>query len=295
MGRALDVQLGDDPVEPRWASTSSCPRAAPSWPARAACGRRWRRAGRPAPGRGRTASSPVVLEHERAEHDHHDGGGGGDDPCGRGEAVGHGAGGVAGLVVLLANPREQEDLVVHREPEHDGEQHQRQHRLDRPAVDADEVGAPAPLEDRDEHAVGRADRQDVHDDGLERHEERSEDHHQEQERQRQHGAEEDERAAGEEVGEVDVGGGRPGDLDVERRAGDRGRDDVVAQRLDQFGGGRVLGCGRGDEVEEVRLRVREPDRFGKAGVTAATPGVSARARCSAVHARRRCRRHRGRP
>ena len=64
-------------------------RGAPSWPARAACGRRWRRAGRRAPGRGRTASEvAVVLEHERAEHDHHDGGGGGDDPGGRGEAVG---------------------------------------------------------------------------------------------------------------------------------------------------------------------------------------------------------------
>ena len=57
------------------------------------------------------------------------------------------------------------------------------------------------------------------------------------------------RALGEEVGEVDVGGGRPGDLDVERCAGDRGGDDVVAQGRDEFGGGRVLGCGRRDEVD----------------------------------------------
>ena len=123
-----------------------------------------------------------------------------------------------------------------------------------PPVDADEVGAPAPLEDRDEHAVGGGDRQHVHDDGLERHQQRAEDHHQQQERQRQHGGEEDERAPGEEVGEVDVGGGRPGDLDVERGAGDRGGDDVVAQGRDEFGGGRVLGCGRRDEVDEVGVR-----------------------------------------
>ena len=79
--------------------------------------------------------------------------------------------------------------------------------LDRCAGDAEEVGAPAPLEHGDHHAVGGGDRQDVHDDGLERHQDRAEHDHQQQERQRQHGAEEDEDAAAEVVGEVDVGGG----------------------------------------------------------------------------------------
>ena len=37
------------------------------------------------------------------------------------------------------------------------------------------------LEDRDDHAVGRADRQQVHDHGLERHEQRSEHEHQQHE------------------------------------------------------------------------------------------------------------------
>ena len=36
----------------------------------------------------------------------------------------------------------------------------------------------------DDHAVGRADRQQVHDHGLERHEQRAEHDHQQQERQR---------------------------------------------------------------------------------------------------------------
>ena len=88
--------------------------------------------------------------------------------------------------------REQEDLVVHRQPEDDGEQHHRHERLDRAALaDADEVLHPAPLEDRDDDAVGGADRQQVHDDGLERHEQRAEHGHQEQERQSEHGAEEE--------------------------------------------------------------------------------------------------------
>ena len=43
-------------------------------------------------------------------------------------------------------------------------------RLDRRRRDADDVAQPAPLEEGDDDAVGRADRQQVHDHGLERHE-----------------------------------------------------------------------------------------------------------------------------
>ena len=42
-----------------------------------------------------------------------------------------------------------------------------------------------PLEDRDDHAVGRADRQQVHDHGLERHEQRPEHEHQQDEAEQQ--------------------------------------------------------------------------------------------------------------
>ena len=126
----------------------------------------------------------VVAEHERQEERAHDRGGGGDDARGGRQAVGDGLGVVAGAQVLLADPRQQEHLVVHREPEQDREHHDRQERLDRPFLaDADELLAPAPLEDRDDHAVRGADRQQVHDRGLERHEDRSEHRHQQQEAQ----------------------------------------------------------------------------------------------------------------
>ena len=52
------------------------------------------------------------------------------------------------------------------------------------------AAAPAPLEHRDDHAVGGADRQQVHDRRLERHEHRAEHHHQQQERQPDDGADE---------------------------------------------------------------------------------------------------------
>ncbi len=74
----------------------------------------------------------LVLEHEGAEHDDHDRRGGGDDAGGGGEAVGDRAFVLSlGAVVLLLHPREQEHLVVHREPEHDREHHHRDERLDR--------------------------------------------------------------------------------------------------------------------------------------------------------------------
>ena len=103
---------------------------------------------------------------------------------------------------------------------------------------------PAPLEDRDDHAVGGADRQQVHDHGLERHEQRAEHRHQQQERQRQHGPEEVGEPAGEVVGEVDHRGHEAGDQDVEPGAGGRLGQHVLRGRLDQLVGGLVLG-GRG--------------------------------------------------
>ena len=57
--------------------------------------------------------------------------------------------------------------------------------------EADQLVAPAPLEHGDDHAVGGADRQQVHDRGLERHEHRPEHDHQQQERQADDGADEE--------------------------------------------------------------------------------------------------------
>ena len=107
-----------------------------------------------------------------------------------GQPVGHRGAAVAGAVPLLPDPGEQEHLVVHRQAEHDGEQHHRHERLDRGALDVEQAAAPAPLEHGDDDAVGGADRQQVHDHGLERHQQRAEHHHQQQERQAEHGGEE---------------------------------------------------------------------------------------------------------
>ncbi len=76
---------------------------------------------------------------------------------------------VAGRLVALLDAREHEDLVVHAQAEDDREQ---QHRRDRLHVaerlEAEEAVEPAPLEDDHQHAVGRRDRQHVHQHRLDR-------------------------------------------------------------------------------------------------------------------------------
>ena len=83
---------------------------------------------------------------------------------------------VAGLVEALADPREQEDVVVHREAEEDGEQEQRQPGLDRrrPAGSRSRSAPVALLEDEHEQAVGGADREQVERDRLRRNDDRAE-------------------------------------------------------------------------------------------------------------------------
>ena len=58
-----------------------------------------------------------------------------------------------------------------------------------PLLEVEQVLAPAPLEDRDEHAVGGGDREQVEDDRLERDHDRAERDQQQQEREQQHEAE----------------------------------------------------------------------------------------------------------
>ena len=91
---------------------------------------------------------------------------------------------LAGLVVALLDAAKQEDVVVHGEAEENREEEQRQPGLDHGSfLEAQKACADAILEDQHQQAVGRADGQQVHDDGLERHDDRAEDHQQEQEAQ----------------------------------------------------------------------------------------------------------------
>jgi hypothetical protein len=147
-------------------------------------------------------------------------------------------------VVLLLHGREQEDLVVHGEAEDDGEQHHRRPRLDgRSPADAEQAAEPAPLEDRDHHAVGGADGQQVHHHGLERDENGAEDDQQKHEAQDEHGADEPGQALGEHRREVDVGGRLAADVGHRSgRAEDVGQH-IVAQVADELAG--HLGLRRG--------------------------------------------------
>jgi hypothetical protein len=85
------------------------------------------------------------------------------DDLGRGTEAFHDAVDVAvAAVVLLVDAREDEDLVVHRQAEQDGEHHHRHERgYGHGLVETDQRSPPPPLEHGDDHAVGRSDRQQV--------------------------------------------------------------------------------------------------------------------------------------
>src|SRR5262249_5725961 len=69
----------------------------------------------------------------------------------------------------LLDPADDEHVVVHRKPEQHGEQEERQPGHDTAVrVEPEQALQMALLEDPDEHSVGRADRQQVEHDRLER-------------------------------------------------------------------------------------------------------------------------------
>ncbi len=119
---------------------------------------------------------------EGADHHQQDQRGARDDPAGVREAGDHALAVVARAQPLFADPRQQEDLVVHREPEDDREDHERNRRVDAlERLEAEQPGAVPVLEHPDEQAEARAEREHVHEHGLERHHDRAErdDQHQE--------------------------------------------------------------------------------------------------------------------
>ena len=180
--------------------------------------------------------------------------------------------------------RQQEHLVVHREPEHDGEEHHRDPRLDRPFLaDAHRALHPTPLEDRDDHAVGGADRQQVHDHGLQRHEQRSEHEHQQDEAQQQDRDEHVRQAPAQRVGEVDADRGlaRPrtcGDRCPRWRPGSRRRG----------GGARARSCSGPAASPSPRPGSTRPCRWGSEspGSRVGTSGSAAIALRSRLGGRR---------
>ena len=98
----------------------------------------------------------IIAEQRREDRedaDHHDRGAG-DDAGGRLDPVRDRLVGGHAAVVGLADPAEDEHVVVHREPEQDHEQEDRQERVDAAGgVEAEQLLPPAVLEDEHEDAV----------------------------------------------------------------------------------------------------------------------------------------------
>ena len=122
---------------------------------------------------------------DREDRDHH-GGGAGHDAGGGLDPVGDRVLGWPSAVERLADPGEDEHVVIHRESEQDHEQEQRHPRDDRAVgVEAQERLQVAVLEDPHQDSVGRPDREQVEHDRLDRDHDRAERDQQQQEGRRQ--------------------------------------------------------------------------------------------------------------
>ena len=166
-------------------------------------------------------------------------GGGGDDAAAALQADGDGEVAVAGLVVHLLDAGEQEDLVVHREPEGEDEDEHRHPQVEgADGVEAEEPGEVSFLEDPDQGAEAGAEAEDVHDDGLDRHDDRA--GHEEQ----QHEGGGDDHEGGQREAFAEPG------LDVDELGGDAA-DLGVEGRLRAAKLGDELGC-FGDPVRSRR-------------------------------------------
>ena len=126
-------------------------------------------------------------------------------------------------------------MVVHREPEQDGEEEERQPRLDRLDLrEAEELVADALLEDEHDQTVGRSHREQVEHDRLRRHDERAERDRQQHEAEAEHVEEDDRKPAIQHLAVVDDLGGLAGDEDFQVGAGQRLRHDLGAEPLDRL-------------------------------------------------------------
>ncbi len=156
-------------------------------------------------------------------------------------------------------------------PEQDGEQHHRGERLDRSGpVHADQFVQPAPLEHGDNHAVGRADRQQVHQRGLDRDENGPEHDKQQQERQADHDRHEHREPSAEDVAQVVVDRSDAADVHLETRAAQRGRHDLVTQPVDEL---LTVSTDWGAVAGTTNKTAVSPVWFGIGGAASTTPGV----------------------
>ena len=141
---------------------------------------------------------------------------------------------VGARVPHLAHPRDEEDLVVHREAEQRREQERRDPPLDlRVAVQPDRVVADAEPEDDHERPVARADREQVQADRLERQQHGTEGAQQEDVRQGEHREDHPGERREHDVQEVDSLRGRTARENVDARREARRRDEARAEPVDE--------------------------------------------------------------
>ena len=125
--------------------------------------------------------------------------------------------GAGAAVERLADPADDEDVVVHREPEQDHEQQQRHDRVDAGGgAEAEQPLAEAVLEDEHQHAVGGRDREQVEQDRLDRDHERAEGEQHQGEREQEHEREHERQLRLDLAGGVLPLGGEPGDAGLAR-------------------------------------------------------------------------------
>ena len=137
------------------------------------------------------------------------------------------------LLEPLADPADDEHVIVHREAEQDHEQEQRDHGRDAGGRgEAEEALADPVLEDQHQDPVGRRDGQAVEHDRLGRDHDRAERDQHQQEREHEHERDHERQCRPDLVAAVRPLGGQPGDacLDV-RHGADRLRDQRLAQEL----------------------------------------------------------------
>ena len=158
---------------------------------------------------------------------------------------------------MLGDLADQEDLVVHGQPEQGREHHQGHVAGDRHGAvrgrEADQVQPPAPLEGRHQDAEGGADAQQVGDGGLHGDQQRAEGDEQQQDAQGQHDQDQLGQLGGDLARQVDVGGGDPADVGGDAALAGGGRDDRGPHLGDQVGGRGVGRPGLGDHGEGGRV------------------------------------------
>ena len=147
----------------------------------------------------------------------------------------------APVVPGLAHPRDEEDLVVHREAEEHREEEDRDPALDlAELVQPEEALADAVAEEDDEHPVGRRDREQVQEHRLQRQEQRAEGPHQQEVGEDEHRRDQRDEVGVGLVEEVDALAGPAADEHGRRRRETRVRD----QRAPRSRRTNACACGK---------------------------------------------------